>query len=350
MKDATPLSPTVERRLDPVCDRFEDAWTAGKRSPIEDFLNAVPEPDRPALLRELILLDVHHRRQVGEQPRSEDYRDRFPDLTGWLNTAIGFPSSPAGLSSLEGYEILGELGRGGMGVVYKARHRMLGRVVAIKQLLAGTQAGLEELLRFRIEAETVAALQHPNIVQLYEVGTQDGQPFAVLSYVEGGSLGRALSGDRYLPLMPPRRQDARPRDPFATSAASSTVTSNPPTCCTRGFARDAERANTRQESAQATLPSLFFLCGSLRLQEPLPAFPRSPISASPIWQRDDRQQRGARNPAYMAPNRRPPPGRYHRGGRLWPRRDRTVPHRTTAVQGRHAAPDTSSRGRQRSVP
>ena len=93
-----------------------------------------------------------------------------------------------------GFEILGELGRGGMGVVYKARHMRLNRLVALKMVRAGALAGSEELVRFQAEAEAVAELQHPHIVQLHEVGDAEGQPFFCMEFVEGGSLDRRLNG------------------------------------------------------------------------------------------------------------------------------------------------------------
>ena len=97
-------------------------------------------------------------------------------------------------SAIAGYEILGVLGQGAMGIVYKARQRGLKRVVALKMIPAGTHYGSNELARFRGDAVFVAELQHPNIVQIYEVGEENGHPFFSLEYVEGGSLARKIDG------------------------------------------------------------------------------------------------------------------------------------------------------------
>jgi WD40 repeat protein len=99
-------------------------------------------------------------------------------------------------SMVAGYEILGELGRGGMGVVYKARQPTLRRLVALKMILSARFACAEELLRFRLEGETAARLQHPNIVQVFEVGHYRGMPYMVMEYVEGGTLAERLRRQR----------------------------------------------------------------------------------------------------------------------------------------------------------
>jgi WD40 repeat protein/serine/threonine protein kinase len=101
---------------------------------------------------------------------------------------------PPVLPSVPSYEILSEIGRGGMGIVFKARRLGLNRVVALKMILAGAQAGPKELARLRAEAEAIARLQHPNIVHIHDVGEVEGRPYLSLEYVDGGNLGERLNG------------------------------------------------------------------------------------------------------------------------------------------------------------
>lgn len=99
------------------------------------------------------------------------------------------------LPPIEGYIVEEVLGRGGMGIVYRARHLKLNRLVALKMLLAGPYASPQEVARFVRESKAVAELQHPNIVQIYDVSELDGRPYFTMEYVDGGSLAQKLAGD-----------------------------------------------------------------------------------------------------------------------------------------------------------
>jgi WD40 repeat protein/serine/threonine protein kinase len=112
------------------------------------------------------------------------------------------PAAPARtFPAVAGYEILAEIGRGGMGVVYKARHIGLDRLVALKMIIAGPHAGQKDQHRFRQEAEAVARLRHPNLIQIYDIGASDGCSFLALEFVEGASLAQVLRGTPQ-PLQP----------------------------------------------------------------------------------------------------------------------------------------------------
>ena len=118
----------------------------------------------------------------------------FPTAGAVARAGAATPNPPDKLPDVAGYHVQGVLGQGGMGIVYQALHLKLNRLVALKMLLAGAYAGKQDLARFTREAEAVAALRHPNIVQVYEVGEVEGLPFFTMEFVEGGSLAVKLAG------------------------------------------------------------------------------------------------------------------------------------------------------------
>ena len=109
-------------------------------------------------------------------------------------TSPTMPPEELPLPQVPGYEVEAVLGHGGMGVVFRARHLRLDRLVALKMTLAGSYAGPHERERFRREAEAVAALRHANIVQVYDVGDWAGRPYFTMELIEGGSLAQRLTG------------------------------------------------------------------------------------------------------------------------------------------------------------
>ncbi len=222
-------STRIARDVDEACDRFEAAWRKGDRPRIESFFGGTIASDSLVLLRHLLELELDYRGGIGESPGLSEYRRRFPgheDLidsifaefveqskvvrgtdsqtvasTEWGCPTSGSAQSPPPDASLNipGVEILSELGRGGMGVVYKGRQIRLNRLCAVKITLPGEHNGAEFRARFLAEAETVARLRHPNIVQIYGLGDHEGRPYFEMEYIEGGSLARRLDGTPWSP-------------------------------------------------------------------------------------------------------------------------------------------------------
>ena len=137
----------------------------------------------------------------GPCPSRPDQIAAIRSLSSALDPAAKPFDEAAPLPNVPGYEILDRLDRGGMGVVYKARHHQLNRIVALKMVLAGEHADAEILARFHVEAEAVARLRHPHIVEIYDIGTANGVPYIALEYLPGGSLEQLF---RQSP-QPPRR-------------------------------------------------------------------------------------------------------------------------------------------------
>jgi tetratricopeptide (TPR) repeat protein len=214
------LSPAAARQIDQTCDRFEAAWKAGRRPRPEEYLGTTDGAERSALLRQLLLLDWDYRRRAGDDPQADDYRIRFPgdatliedvsremsgspDSTADGTTGPPLPHAPGSRERTTGlggevtasarYDLLQEVGCGGIGVVFRARDRVLGRDLAVKVLREGFRDRPDARSRFVEEARIGSRLQHPAIVPVYELGAfGDGRPYFTMKLVEGHTLAVLL--------------------------------------------------------------------------------------------------------------------------------------------------------------
>ncbi len=206
------LSAELLARVCEVVDQFENAWHAGLKPQIADFVPETSDAEfRRKLLGELVHIDCELRLNAGENVSAEEYRQKFDEITHdtglWdslqtvcrrfqhkksainssdAKTAIG-PGSVIG-----DYEIIQEIARGGMGVVFKAKHRKLKRIVALKMILMGDLATSDLVERFLAEAKAAARLEHPGIVPVYEIGQHGTQHFFAMQFVEGQTLAQRL--------------------------------------------------------------------------------------------------------------------------------------------------------------
>jgi WD40 repeat protein len=170
----------------------------GNESSLDDLIrlwHELQEDGHAVSLQELCAGDPEKLAELHERLRAIASLTSFLDRTSPDNSNQAADVGRAGgPMQVPGYELLGELGRGGMGIVYKARQLGLGRVVALKMVLYAAHADEQQRRRFQAEAEAVARLQHPNIVQVFEVGEHDGLPFYSLEFCPGGSLASRLNG------------------------------------------------------------------------------------------------------------------------------------------------------------
>ena len=192
--------PPVSPGIADLCFRFQSAFDSGQCPRIEVFLQETPLEERRAALRALLEVEWACRRKRGESIDDEEYGRRFPQQAGsireWIyatDVPVNRPPRVVGIE-LPGYEIIRELGRGGMGVVFEALDVRLKRHVAVKMILSADLADSQELDRFQREAEVTARLAHEGVVQIHHVGSHRGRPFLVMELVEGGSLASKLRG------------------------------------------------------------------------------------------------------------------------------------------------------------
>jgi serine/threonine-protein kinase len=178
--------------------RWQQLRGQGRTVSAEELCRDCPHL-RDEVRREIRGLEAMYHLLDGAAPNATKDLPRPSPAADLTDRCLAVPLGEVSQLSIPGYEVLEELGAGGMGIVYRARQLCLGRVVALKTIRGRGHAPAPALARFRAEAEAVARLQHPNVVQIYEVGEHDGLPYLCLELVEGGSLASRIARDGFAP-------------------------------------------------------------------------------------------------------------------------------------------------------
>ncbi|MFK7766892.1 MAG: serine/threonine protein kinase [Mariniblastus sp.] len=197
-------------RIDDFCADFERGWQSNQPQTIESAIPSdLSDDERALLLSELLVLEIDYLRRKGKSPELEDYVDRFPDDDTAIREALGIQPANAGgfkppsveqISKLfPKLEITELLGAGGMGAVYKARQSGLNRIVALKILPEEFGHDVKFALRFTREARTLARLNHPNIVSVFEFGNVDDIYYFLMEYVDGSTLRDVVQSGELAP-------------------------------------------------------------------------------------------------------------------------------------------------------
>ncbi len=208
-RDSDDLLETQMLRINRLCNEFEAAWQAGRPRALEDVLGDLAGADLQAALRDLLPLEIDYRQRAGETVALAEYAERFPNADReWLaslfySTRVTAPSAATALpvpELLGDYQIIGRIGGGGMGTVYKALHVRMGRIVALKVLRPEIQQNPILIQRFDREVRAVARLSHPNIVAALDAREQDGVHFLITEFIEGLDLDATIRASGPLPM------------------------------------------------------------------------------------------------------------------------------------------------------
>lgn len=197
-------------RIDDRCAEFERQWQSNEPPTIESVLSEdIPDVEREVLLAELVVLEIDYRRRRGDAPKQQEYLGRFPDHSQAINDALNdddkrtgafVPPTVGRLSEVfPALEIIELLGVGGMGAVYKARQKGLDRFVALKILPEEFAQDVKFALRFTREARTLAKLNHPNIVSVFEFGNVQETYYFLMEFVDGPTLRDVISAGQLSP-------------------------------------------------------------------------------------------------------------------------------------------------------